>query len=362
MIAQVVGLTLIFFLGFYFFLGNPYDTARGIQRTWAWSKEGKLGMFPDPRTSFEPEKRLNGYKTKSNYIRIPEGTETSIDDSNRIEYPITAKGFLSYKKIGSTVELFSEAGELLWTKEYKSYPRIHPDGNIILFLSGDNNQVLISDINGNSVGIKKLDGRFLTDLAFSPKSFSRGESAVLFSGGEIFLLDGKGNLLFSKTIGDKDPVFAKSLAVSSDGNRIAVHFLKGNRDYIRVFDQEGGEKEEWNLGKVFPHKINLAVSPEGEVLAGVPDALTLYSKKGKILFEKKRTKMNSVYQTVFHSGSWFAGEAEGILYFLNEKGVSLREERISSSEKPFRLFSPGIVGAAFMEGTKEIVFFQEQAR
>lgn len=359
MLFRILGLTAVFFLVFYYLLGNSFDPARGIQKTWSWSKESKIGDFADPRSDFDPERVLNGYKSKVAYVRIPGGESIPTDDNSRIEFPLLAKGYLSYKKIGNTVEFFSEAGELLWTKDYKSYPKIHPDGNLILFLSGDNNQVLVSDINGNPVGAKKLDGRFLTDISFASKNLSNGESAVLFSGGELFVLDGKGSVLFETKMGEKDPVFAKSVSVSLDGTKIAVHFLKGNRDFIRVYDRSGSESEEWNLGRVLPHKINLAVSGEGEVLAGFHDSLVLYSRSGKISFEKKRSKIGPVYQTVFHSGTWFAGEVDGSLYFLDQDGIVLREDKIRSGEKPFRFFASGRNGEAFFEGSKDIVLYRD---
>ncbi|PJZ66267.1 hypothetical protein CH371_08270 [Leptospira wolffii] len=359
MLFRILGLSVIFFLAFFYFLGNPYDSARGIQKTWSWSKEARLGNFPDPRSDFDPEKVLNGYKTGSAYVRIPGGESVAIDDLSRIEYPLSSKGYLSYNKIGNSVEFFSESGELLWTKEYKSYPKVHPDGSIILFLSGDNNQVLVSDINGNPLGAKKLDGRFLTDLGFASKNLSQGETAVLFSGGELFVLNGKGDLLFQNKMGEKEPVFSKSLAVSVDGSKIAVHFLRGNRDFIRVYNQDGTESEEWNLGRVLPHKLHLAVSSEGSVLAGFHDSLVLYSKKGKILFEKKRAKVGPVYQTVFHAGTWFAGEADGNLFFLGEDGKILREEKIKAADRPYRFFSSGRMGEAFLEGGKEIVLYRD---
>ncbi len=163
-------------------------------------------------------------------------------------------------------------------------------------------------------------------------------------------------------MGEKEPVFSKSISVFSDGKKIAVHFLKGNRDFIRVYDREGSELEEWNLGRVLPHKTNLAVSPEGEVIAGFHDKLVLYSKTGKILFEKNRAKVGPVYQTVFHSGAWFAGELDGILYFLDDKGILIREEKIRAGEKPFRFFASGRSGETFFEGGKDIVLYRELQR
>ncbi|PJZ70220.1 hypothetical protein CH373_12625 [Leptospira perolatii] len=363
MIAKIIGLSLFFLINFYCFLGNPYEPARGIQKTWAWNKESTLGMFVDPRVSFEPESILNGYKLKNSYIRIPEGSAISIDDSNRIEYPLISKGYLSYRKIGETVEFYSQAGEVLWTKQFSSYPRIHPEGNLILFLAGDNNQVLVSDLNGNLLGAQKLDGRYLTDIAYSLKSGeNKGGAAVLFAGGELFLLDGSGNLLFSGKLGLKEPVFAKSLGLSKNGERLAVHFLKGNRDFIRVYDKNGSEISEWNLGRVLPHKIYLSVSAEGEVMVGFPDKLCLYDDNGKIKFEKKRSKSGGVYQTVFHSGNYFVGEVDNVFYFLDGDGVLLDSETFPASEKPMRFFHAPEKSGAFLESSKEIILFRELDR
>ncbi|MDV6236924.1 hypothetical protein CH379_014940 [Leptospira ellisii] len=352
----IAGFGLFFSALFFYLFGNPYPSAVGIQKVWAFSKTAHAGMAPDPRFSWNPDEALNGYKFDNAYYTIQSQTGIALDDTRRIEFPSNTKGYLEYKKIGTEVNFYSPSGEILWTKEYRSYPRISPFGNLVLLIAGDHNQVLLSDINGNATGVGKLDGRFLTDYSFAA---SAPITAVLFSGGELFLLDAKGGIAVQKNLGsEKNPVFAKSISLSPNGAKIAVHLLNGNKDRILVLDDKGGEFTSFELDAVYPHKLNLAVSNEGQTLVAASDKVVFYDTSGGKKFDSKRISGTGVYQTAYHNGSWFAAELNQEIRFWNEEGILLKTERIRSSELPARFFPSGKDGSVILETGKELFLFR----
>ncbi|AOP33744.1 hypothetical protein A0128_07740 [Leptospira tipperaryensis] len=355
-LLPIAGFSIFFTIVFFYLFGNPYQAAVGIQKVWAFSKSAHAGMAPDPRFQWNPEENLNGYKHENSYYTVQSSNGIALDDTRRIEYPLNAKGYLEYKKIGAEVNFYSPSGEILWTKEYRSYPRISPSGNLVLLVAGDHNQVILSDINGNETGVKKIDGRFLTDYSFAPDSKICG---VLFSGGELFVLDSKGGILFKKELGsEKTPVFAKSLSLSPDGKKTAIHLLKTNKDQILVLDEKGNEDSSYELDSIYPHKVYLAISNTGEVLVSAPDKISFYDRSGKKGLEAKRTSGTGVYQTVFHNGDWFAAELNSEILFLDEKGKILKKEKIKISDFPGRFFPSGKTGSVVLETGKELFLYR----
>lgn len=353
---SIAGFGLFFSVLFFYFLGNPYSTAIGIQKVWAFSKSAHVGMIPDPRFLWNPEETINGYKFENSYYPIQSTRGVELGDTNRIEYPLNTKGYLGYKKIGSEVNFYSPSGEILWTKEYRSYPRISPFGNLVLLIAGDHNQVILSDINGNVTGAGKIDGRFLTDYAFSSSSLITG---VLFSGGELFVLDAKGEIQIRKDLGsEKNPVFAKSISVSPDGTKTAIHLMNANKDRILVLEKSGKEVSSFELDTIYPHKLYLAISNTGEVLISAPNQVEFYDISGKKILNIKRKLNNGVYQTVFHNGDWFSVELNQEILFIDENGNILKKERIKSTDLPARFFPSGKNGSVVLETGKELFLYR----
>ncbi|XDD51580.1 hypothetical protein AB3N59_07555 [Leptospira sp. WS92.C1] len=352
----ITGFSFLFTIVFFYLLGNSYPTASGIQKVWAFSKAAHAGMVPDPRFPWNPDENLNGYKFENSYYTIHSSNGIALDDTRKIEYPLNTKGYLEYKKIGAEVNFYSPSGEILWTKEYRSYPRISASANLVLLIAGDHNQVLLSDINGNSTGIGKLDGRFLTDYWFASDSKITG---VLFSGGELFVLDSIGAVKIKKDLGtEKNPVFAKSISLSPDGRKTAIHLLSANKDRILILDENGDEFSSYELDSIHPHKLYFAVSNTGEVLVSASDRMTFYSDSGKKLLESKRTSGIGVYQTAFHNGSWFVAELNQEILFLDETGRILKKEKIKGSDLPVRFFPSGKTGSVVLESGKELFLFR----
>ena len=137
-------------------LGNSYTPISHVQENWAWSKTEEIGMSTDARFKLNPMERLNGYKTKNGVYFFRAGKFT-LDENSYSEMPLIGKGHFLYKKVGNSVLYYSNDGEILWEKPYKSYPRVSNNGELLLFVSGDENQVLISDLNGNPTGAKRID-------------------------------------------------------------------------------------------------------------------------------------------------------------------------------------------------------------
>ncbi|AAS70671.1 hypothetical protein GS518_10405 [Leptospira interrogans] len=355
-LLSVVGFGLFFLILFFYFLGNPYPTAIGIQKVWAFSKSAHAGMAPDPRFLWNPEEEINGYKYENSYYTLSSSNGVVFDDIIKIEYPLNTKGYIEYKKIGSEVNFYSPSREILWTKEYRSYPRVSPSGNLVLLIAGDHNQVLLSDINGNTTGAGKIDGRFLTDYTFASVSLITG---VLFSGGELFVLDSKGAIQIKKNLGsEKNPVFAKSVSLSPDGSKIAIHLLNTNRDSVIVFGEKGEEIFSFDLDTIYPHKLNLAISNTGEILVSTPNSIEFYDVSGKKILNLKRTSNNGVYQAVYHNGNWFTAELNQEILFIDEVGKILKKEKIRGSDLPVRFFPSGKNASVVLETKKELFLYR----
>lgn len=187
-------LTIIFSFTIFLNLESSFSHVKHVQENWAWSKTEEVGMSTDARFKYSPMEKLNGYKTKNGIYFFRAG-KFAIDETSFSEIPLNGKGHFLYKKIGNSVLHYSNDGEILWEKPYKSYPRVSHNGELLLFIAGDGNQVLVSDINGNPTGAKQVDGRFLSDISFPVLV---NGALLVFSGGEIAILDARGNLVFQK--------------------------------------------------------------------------------------------------------------------------------------------------------------------
>lgn len=79
----------------------------------------------------------------------------------------------------------------------------------------------------------------------------------------------------------KNPVFAKSVSLSPDGSKIAIHLLNTNRDSVIVLGEKGEEIFSFDLDTIYPHKLNLAISNTGEILVSTPNSIEFYNVSGK---------------------------------------------------------------------------------
>jgi|JI10StandDraft_1071094.scaffolds.fasta_scaffold02820_8 hypothetical protein len=334
-------------------LGNSYTHISHVHENWAWSKTEEIGMSTDARFKLNPLERLNGYKTKTGVYFFRAG-KFAIEENSFSEMPLVGKGHFLYKKVGNTVLYYSNDGEVLWEKPYKSYPRVSHNGELLLFISGDGNQVLISDVNGNPTGAKQIDGRFLSDIAFPVMA---NGALLVFSGGEIALLDGTGKIIFQKKDepNSKDFLFCKSGAVSPNGKLSAVHFLRNTKDFIAILNEKGEILSSFTLENVYPHKIFMALDDEGNIAVNLPDQVSIVGKKGKAVWKKQKSKREDIYQIAYSSGSYFAVSVENQVLFLSSEGNVLGHRSISM---PARMRPSGERDTAFLETQDEIISFK----
>jgi hypothetical protein len=350
-----------FFLGvgfvflFLFFSPNEFHQVPIVLENWYWSKQQQFGTKGDSRfKSSDPNKVLNGYKYDGKFFSF-EANQFLNFEEEILEYPLLGKGFFRYKKIGEYITYYSSYGEILWKKNSHSYPFASFLGNLNFLISGDGNQVLLVDINGNPTGARQLDGRFLTDMAHTVLH----GSVILFSGGEIFRLDPSGNIIWKLTnlqTEQKVLLFYKSIAISPDGNFVAVHFLKDTKDYIAVLGSKGETLTIFHLPNKYPHKLYMAVSEKGNVLVNANDVLLMFSVKGEILHQTIKKKTEKVYHVAFCQENIFVADIENTLIFLNSQGYLIRKYPISSLNR--RLFSSTQRGQFFLETEEEIIAFQ----
>lgn len=343
----------IFSITIFFNLSNPYTHISHVRENWAWSKVEEVGMSTDARYKFSPMDKLNGYKTENGVYFFRAG-KFLLDENSFSEMPLNGKGHFLYKKIGSSVLYYSNDGEILWDKPYKSYPRVSHNGELILFVSGDSNQVLVSDLNGNPTGVKQIDGRFLADISFPVLA---NGALLVFSGGEIVLLDGNGNIIFQKKDEptSKDFLFCKSGAVSPNGKYSLVHYLRNQKDFITLLNEKGEIISSIALENVYPHKIFMALDNEGNMSVNLPNSYFIANKKGKIVLKKEKPKREDIYQIAYNSGSFFALSVENQVLFFSGTGSLLGKRNIVM---PARMRPSGDIDTAFLETKEEIISFR----
>lgn len=346
--------SLGFFILFYLSWDVDLQLVPNIRETWIWNLEGRFGTT-SPKLGEDPLKTINGYKFNKQFYSFKTSSRPEIDPKYLVDFPLLGNGYLLYEKIGDEVNFYSDSSELYWKKPINSYPRSGYYASPVLYLSGDNNTVFLLDESGNQIGKQELNGRFLTDYQFDMKN--KGV-VVLFSGGEIYRLDEKANLIFGFDLSkEKQNSFFKSVSLSPDGKLVSVHYSVEDKDWILLLDAKGEVIEEFPLVKFYPHQLYLATGNEGQIFLQTPESLQFY-EEGKFVWEKTKSKQTGVYQSIFATDSFVVAAVDSELLFLNGKGNLIRKKRIAPTEFPIRFF-PGKSNSVFyMETKTDLVQFQ----
>jgi len=190
--------------------------------------------------------------------------------------PLHGQGYFLFERTGKEIAFYSTQDELLWKKPFPAYPVTGPSGRSVFLLTGDGNRVDVLDQSGNLVGVKHIAGNFLTDYRFASRA---AVSVFLFGSGGAYGLSDQGQILFKYEDSDH-PRFCKSLAISSDGTRVAIHSLKENTDTILVLRiDEGKVKKQYevDLQTIYPYSIAMAVHNWGSVIIGTSDRTSFAS-------------------------------------------------------------------------------------
>lgn len=343
-----------FFLLFYFSWDVDLRLVPSIRETWIWNLEGRFGTT-SPKLGEDPIKTLNGYKYNGKFFSFKTNARPEIDSKFLIDFPLLGNGYLVYEKIGDEVNFYSDSSELYWKKPINSYPRSGFFASPVLYLSGDNNTVFLLDESGNSIGKQELNGRFLTDYQFDLKN--KGV-VVLFSGGEIYRLDEKGNQKFALDLSKEKPnSFFKSVSLSPNGKLVSVHYSLDDKDWILVFDETGEEQFSFSLPKFFPHQLYFVTGNDGQIFLQTPESLMFFDD-GKLVWDKKKTKQGGVYQSIFGNDSMVVASIDSELQFYTNTGELIRKKRISTSEFPIRFFPGKSDSVFYMETKSDLLQFQ----
>jgi hypothetical protein len=334
-----LGSILVFFTLFLFYPATKIQFSDQILETWIWNKSQGFGTRPFPGLE-NPHEVINGYKTANGFYSLREKKMISGSPDRKIEYSIFGDGFWEYKKLGDEILFWSSQRELFWKKAYSSYPRPGYFSGIIPLVSGDGNTVFLIDKNGNPLDRQEVNGRFLVDIAYATEEEVIG---LLFSGGEYMILDGEGKILASDTregLEETETYFAKSIVVSPKGNKYAIHYQSGNKDWVRLYHLDLQKERKIELPEIYPHRISLAVSDSGNLLLSLKEGLVGFDPDLDELFRFEFQNMNPVYSAILFRNGYFFAQVNYSFFVIREDGAKLGEWRLANTQIPFR-FLPG---------------------
>lgn len=331
--------TSLFFLIFLFFPASREDFAPDFVETWVWDKEGGYGTKPY-QYSENPKDHLNGYKLGNSFFSFSANRFHTIPMDRLIDYPLTGEGFYEYKKLGDEIVYYNGQREMFWRKSYSSYPRPGYFSTVIPLVSGDGNTVFIADRNGNLAGAGNIDGRFAVDIAYSSES---ERTFVLFGGGEFFLFDPQGEILWQYSqidVEHKDTYFAKSASLSPKGEYISFHYQSGDKDWIVVHNDQGKQQYLYELEGIYPHKLHFALSDNGAMLLVLPDKEIFINPKGKVLHENPSKDLQRYYNPILFKNGYFFSARNDRIMAHDAQGKLVYDRQVPSSIHPIR-FIPG---------------------
>lgn len=180
------------------------------------------------------------------------------EDSNKIISPSFSGEYLAtYEQAGKYIEFFNIKGDRFWKLFSLEYPFLTANAKIILLLNGDQSGIRVVDFNGNLTGCKNIFGRFCTTMYFPKNS---DYSAIGFLDGNYYLLNEKGEIAHQGTVAQ---AMIKSLALSSNGNYLAVHYGWHSGDILRIIDVRANKFREARLSAVYCSKIPIHLNEEG---------------------------------------------------------------------------------------------------
>ncbi len=311
--------------------------------------EGTHGEMPPWNGVILPYTAFDGERTFKSPVK-----SRRLEPSDLAFAPFLGQGYFRYQKVGKEIQFHSAGGELLWRKPFQSYPVSDHTGKLVLLLTGDNNRVEVLDWNGNPVGIKSVAGNFMTDVNFAARAAA---ACVVFGGGEIYLIDGNGNLKFSYTLPlTHRPRFVKSCAVMPDGQGMAVHALDGPEDAIFVFlAKDGRAVRDWAaiLPEIIPQTVQMAVNDHGVILAARRS--TTFYRAGAPIW-KRDVADQSGYRPVYADRDWFAVGTDRTVLVLDARGRALASVPVTGSAA-FRILPSSRPGEFAVQSNKAVSFY-----
>jgi len=238
--------------------------------------------------------------------------------------------FARYEKVGNSVELLNWRGDRFWKVKSSEYPYLSYSGKLIFFVNADHSRIRLLDHNGVEVGQKEISGRFCTAVAFS----TPGDAAAAgFLDGTYHFMDGNGASLYS----GRAPLGAvvKSVAVSPGGLFGAVHYGKGDKDYLDIIELAEKRIGTLQLSKQHVTKIGMDIADNGDVTVLDGDVITRADGDGDEVFTIKIKPARMGFSSVRHdrgmcavSYTMLSGEAA--FYLFNDEGEVLLSKEFPS--------------------------------
>ena len=351
--------TFLFTLGLFFIPAGFFSGKRLKEFSFIWSLAGELKEAEESPSRDKAKKlfKLLAYKKEEvtfllESAKAPKNFNlNSITQAQHFSVPLFGDGYFAYNKLGKDIRYYSSQGEELWQKEYPYYPVSDHYGNLILLLAGDSSRVYFMNRNGFLMGKKNVSGAYLSDYDFASRLSA---SALIFSSGELYLIQSKGKIVFKhKFSREGKNVFLKSCALSPRGQLLAVHLLKDKKDMLVVLKADSGQRAEvvyeTPLPKVYPHLLHMALNSHG-VLIAAPDQTLFLSLTGKKNWTKALTCKQDcpTYRPVYADENFFAFGSGKKWTLVDQGGPILFQASLAPTIKePWRFLAAkktGILG------------------
>jgi hypothetical protein len=326
-----------------------------ITETYFWSKRNLSGTVSNGRiNSFT--KNTNGYKISNQICQIHTAKCTPILDDSLVDLPFLGEGFYTYKKIGSLVKYFSRDGELLWQKDFHSYPKSNANGEITLLLSGDQNQILLIDRNANPVGEGEIHGRFFVDIQMNDID---DQILILFSGGEIFKINQLGQVLLKKDLSvEKGIRFLKSGYIGN--GYFLIHLLEDDFDQLVSFDEKGDENFRFKLSQIYPYKIFVASLDKNSTAIRLPQKILFIDGKGTQKSSIQIDEDFKIYNPIFSSGNLYYTQVGDSIQAFDRNGKLIRKISLEKGSSPLRFLPTAQKDSFWIETQNDLILFAKE--
>jgi hypothetical protein len=325
----------------------------------------KISLTTSGKPSRAGRSPFNGIvieRERAKYFIRPDGRSVTLDPDRLYSVPFLGTGFFEYEKIGSTITFRGRDGEILWTKNYNSYPVPDYTGRLILLLTGDNNRVDLINSNGNPAGDLFVAGNFLSDFDFSTR---RGVALLTFAGGKIYILDDSAKKIAHYDFANPEmEIFLKSCAISPDGNEIAIHYYENGRDYISVLQRREMEPEVTPLMKielpaVYPHLLHMGVTERGGLLVAAPDFTVFYDDSGESVWSHT-VKESDIYRPVLSDDGIIAYLEGGRIRVSDSSGNRVAAFPVNGAGESIQIMPGGERGELVVISSENITVYRYQ--
>lgn len=295
--------------------------------------------------------RLSGPGQRT--VHLTNGKSFNLIEPIRAHVPFTGFGFLRYVKVAGGIELVSPTGELLWKKSHPVYPYAHHGGKLLLFVSGDSNDVHVADENGTPLA--KTSGDFLSSHCFAQQALRVG---VSFSGTAFRVLGRDGKVLFEFI--PRERFFLKTCALSADGQLAVLHYDSEQKDWLALFrigeDGTGKLLGRSALPAVFPHLLALSVG-SGGILVGTPQTVLFYDDDVDLVWSRN-VRLGPMYRPVYSGERFFAFGLDDDLIFLDEAGRQLVRLSLPTEGQAWRILPTRDPGMVAIQVGARLLFFK----